>query len=109
MRPGYRVALMDAGQPVVFWASGSRGRLPYGVWGIGRLTGPAARDPGHDRWQVPLDLTVWPPGRWLPRCELRADPAVADAEVLRQPQAANPSFLTRAQFGALLRHAGCGT
>ncbi|MET8068098.1 hypothetical protein ABZS65_31210, partial [Micromonospora sp. NPDC005313] len=32
VRPGYRVRLMRAGQPVVFWASGSRGRAPYGVW-----------------------------------------------------------------------------
>ena len=33
VQPGYRARMMDAGQPVVFWASGSRGRAA--VWGLG--------------------------------------------------------------------------
>ena len=33
---------------------------------------------------------------------LRADRRLAGAEVLRQPQAGNPSFLTAAEYAALL-------
>ncbi|MFI5913604.1 hypothetical protein [Dactylosporangium sp. NPDC051541] len=101
VQPSYRTALMRAGQPVVFWASGSRAGLPYGVWGVGRLDGEPQRDePGGGLW-VPLDLEVWPPDRRLRREVLRADGRLADLEVLRQPQGSNPSYLTTAQFAAL--------
>lgn len=104
VQPGYRARLMRSGQPVVFWASGSRGRLAHGVWGVGRLTGPAQATPGDGRWRVPLDLTIAAPELWVARGDLRGDPRLADLEVLRQPQAANPSFVTVAQFAALLDH-----
>jgi hypothetical protein len=97
VRPGYRARLMAAGQPVVFWASGSRhGRS--GVWGVGVVTGPVVAD------QVPLDLTIDPPGGRVPRAVLRADPRLAGAEVFRQPQASNPSYLTRPEFAAMREH-----
>ncbi|MCZ7428978.1 hypothetical protein O7607_24820 [Micromonospora sp. WMMA1949] len=101
VRPGYRVRLMRAGQPVVFWASGSRGRAPYGVWGVGRIA--AAPEPGApgEAWTAPLDLTILDEPLRIRREVLRADPRLAGAEVLRQPQAANPSYLTVAQFEAL--------
>jgi alpha-galactosidase len=38
------------------------------------------------------------------RAGIRADLRLADIEVLRQPQAANPSFLTVTQFAALATH-----
>lgn len=101
---GYRARLMRGGHRVVFWASGSRGELPYGVWGRGVLTGPVASDPADGRWRVPLDLVIDDPARWIPRARLRADPRLAEAEVFRQPQAANPSFLTVDQFAALQDH-----
>lgn len=104
VQPGYRTRLMSRGQPVVFWASGSRNRLPYGVWGIGRLTGPAALHADDGRWRVPLDLVILDPDRWVARAELRADPRLAGLEVFRQPQAANPSYLTVAQLAALQDH-----
>ena len=105
VRPGYRARLMRAGQPVVFWASGSRARLPYGVWGVGRVTGAA--EPG-----APGPALVGATGPAHPRrtatgCParvLRADDRLADLEVFRQPQAANPSYLTVAQFAALRTH-----
>lgn len=105
VQPGYRSRLMRAGQPVVLWASGSR---TSGVWGLGVVTGPV--EPGEDggRPQVPLDLTVEPPDRRMPRALLRADPRLAGAEVFRQPQGSNPSFLTRAEFAALREHLGKG-
>lgn len=99
VRPGYRTRLMRAGQPVVFWASGSRA----GVWGLGSLTGEAFLG-GDGAWHVPLDLAVVPPGERLPRAVLRADQRLADLEVFRQPQGSNPSFLTVDQFAALRSH-----
>lgn len=104
VQPGYRARLMAAGQPVVFWASGSRGRLPYGVWGRGVVTGPAGPRPGDGKCEVPLDLTIGERATWVPRAELRADPRLADAEVFRQPQGSNPSFLTVGQYAALREH-----
>ncbi|MFB9239336.1 EVE domain-containing protein [Plantactinospora siamensis] len=108
VRPGYRARLMRAGQPVVFWASGSRGRLRYGVWGLGRVTGPAEPGEPGSPWSVPLDLTILAEPSRLTRRELGADPRLADLEVLRQPQAANPSYLTVAQFAALCQHLPTG-
>jgi hypothetical protein len=103
--PGYRARLMSAGQPVVFWASGNRRRdHPYGIWGIGRLTGTARED--ADGWWVPLDLVISDRSRFVERAALRADPRLTDLEVLRQPQAANPSFLTVTEFAVVQGHAG---
>lgn len=101
VQPSYRTRLMSAGQPVVFWASGSRARIPYGVWGLGRLTGAPEFDPGDGRWRVPLDLRIFAPAGRIPRTDLRADHRLAELEAFRQPQAANPSFVTVAQFAAL--------
>ncbi|MEV7327853.1 hypothetical protein [Micromonospora sp. NPDC093244] len=104
VRPGYRARLMRAGQPVVFWASGSRGRLPYGVWGVGRVTGEAEPGPPGQQWSVPLELPILAERDRVPRALLRADDRLAALEVFRQPQAANPSYLTVAQFAALRTH-----
>ncbi|MET8040862.1 hypothetical protein ABZU25_08355 [Micromonospora sp. NPDC005215] len=104
VRPGYRARLMSAGQAIVFWASGSRCRLPYGLWGIGRVTGPAEPGPPGQQWSVPLDLPILAEQDRVPRRRLRADERLAALEVFRQPQAANPSYLTVAQFAALRTH-----
>jgi hypothetical protein len=104
VRPSYRLGLMRAGQPVLFWASGSRRRdLAYGIWGFGELTGPARRDDDAG-WWVPLRLSVADESARVPRPTLRADPDLADLEVLRQPQAPNPSFVTVRQLAAIHRH-----
>ena len=68
VRPGYRARLMRAGQPVVFWASGSRGRLPYGVWGVGRVTGAAEPGAPGQPWSVPLDLPILAERDRVPGC-----------------------------------------
>jgi hypothetical protein len=100
----YRSNLMRAGQPVVFWASGSRSRaVPYGVWGLGELTGPAAPD-NEGRWSAHLELEIRPEHRRLTREVFRTDPRLAGAEILLQPQAGNPSFLTVTEFAALREH-----
>jgi hypothetical protein len=104
VQPSYRTRLMRAGQPVLFWGSGSRRReIVYGVWGLGRLSGPAEQGHPGDGWQVPLDLVIADPTDWVSRDDLRHDPALADIEVLRQPQAANPSFVSVRQFAVILR------
>jgi hypothetical protein len=103
VQPSYRTRLMRDGQPVVFWASGSRTRRGYGVWGIGRLAGEPQRDP-DTHWCVLLDLAVWAPAFRVDRERLRADRRLADLEVFRQPQGSNPSYLTVAQFAALQDH-----
>jgi hypothetical protein len=101
VHPGYRMRMMAAGQPVVFWGSGSRHKLAYGVWGIGSVAGPAFYSDERSRWMVPLDLTVRPPGDWVSRDELRHDSRLHMLEVLRQPQSANPTYVTPEQFEAL--------
>lgn len=101
VQPSYRTAMMTAGQPVLFWGSGSRHRLPYGIWGLGEVAGPAAYHPEAGRWLVPLRMVIWDRADWVPRSELRGDPRVAGMEVFRQPQAANPSYVTPAEFAAL--------
>jgi len=93
VRPGYRMRLMRAPQPVVFWASGSQA----GVWGVGNVADvPFLGEDGA--WHVPLDLTIDPVSARVPRSSLRADSRLAEIEVFRQPQGSNPSFLTVEQF-----------
>jgi hypothetical protein len=105
LQPSYRLELMRPGQPVLFWASGSRRRdIAYGIWGWGRLSGRPCRDAPDTGWWVPLDLVVAEPAHRVPRETLRADARLADLEVLRQPQAANPSFVTVRQLAAIREH-----
>ncbi|GAA1625416.1 hypothetical protein [Actinoplanes couchii] len=96
VRDGYRARLMDAGQPVIFWVSGDRRRVAPGVWGLGELTGPARVMDGKLR--VPMELRWLDEGRRVHRDVVRES---LDLEVLRQPQGANPSFVTVAEFAAL--------
>ena len=65
---------------------------------------PGRFDPRHGRWSVPMSLVVLPAERRVRREHLRADVRLAGIEVLRQPQAANPSFLSVAQFAAVSEH-----
>jgi hypothetical protein len=104
VQPSYRTRLMRAGQVVVLWASGSRARRRYGVWGIGHLTGVPRPDPDAGRLIVPMDLLVWEPSVRVSREQLRADDRLLGLEVLRQPQGSNPSYLTNDQFAAILTH-----
>ncbi len=74
---------------------------------VGRVTAAPVADP-DDGWSVSLDLTVLDEPDRVPRRRLRADPRLAGLEVLRQPQVANPSYLTVAQFAALRDHLPAG-
>jgi hypothetical protein len=53
--------------------------------------------------RVPLDLVIADPAGWVGRDDLRDDPVLADVEVLRPPQAADPSFVTVRQFKVIRR------
>jgi hypothetical protein len=99
VRRSYRLELMAPGQPCLLWVSGRR---RPGVHAVGELTAaPAGGDGGPEvavRWTrlaEPVD-----------RAELLADPDARDAEVLRMPAGSNPSWLSAAQYAAVLAHAG---
>jgi hypothetical protein len=98
----YRTALMRSGQPFLLWVSGTR-YVTSGIWASGTLTGEAVGDPGTTgrRLRVPVALR-WLDGQArLSRSAVLADARLRDLEVVRQPQAANPSFLTPAHVQAL--------
>ncbi|WP_433010809.1 hypothetical protein [Kribbella sp. CA-294648] len=97
----YRTTLFEPGQPCLLWVSGSaRAKPTPGLWATGHLTGPADWRPGEPtKYVVPLTLDFLPEP--LPRTLLTAHPALADLEVIRQPQMSNPSFATQPQYAAL--------
>ena len=102
----YRAALVEAGQPVLLWVSGSAGRRPTpGVWAVGRVTRPVERIPdpaGGERsgkLVVPVELEFLDAP--VPRSVLATVPELHGLEVIRQPQMSNPSFVTKAELAAL--------
>jgi len=98
VRSSYRLGLMAAGRPCLLWVSG---RAAPGVHALGTLTGPVHADDGGP--VVPVRLVRLPDP--VPRAELLDDPRSHDAEVLRIPAGSNPSWLTPAQFAAVLDRA----
>ena len=98
VRRSYRLELMAAGQPCLLWLSG---RDRPGVHALGSVEGPVQDDDGGPAVPVRLTLLREP----VPRAELLGDPRMEDAEVLRMPAGSNPSWLSRAQFDAVLDRA----
>lgn len=112
VRPGYRSALMAAGDPVLFWVSGDgRQGFARGIWGLGHVLAEAeawseadrgfwrAADGHHGiRARVEVDIALL--AEPVTDAELRAA-GVADLEVQRQPFAANPSWVTTRERTAL--------
>ena len=99
VRPGYRTRLMAAGQPVIFWISGDRRKVTPGIWAVGEVSGrPMVMD---GKLRVPLELRWLAEDQRVHRDTLRSDEALSTLEVLRQPQAGNPSFVTAEQMTAL--------
>jgi predicted RNA-binding protein with PUA-like domain len=113
VRPGYRSALMQPGDRVLFWVSGDgRSGFARGVWGLGAVTAPA--EPWHDgergfwtdegarqgvRARVEVDVALLE--QPVPVTELRAA-GVRDLEVQRQPFGPNPSFVSTDQLARML-------
>ena len=101
VRPSYRLGLMAPDQPCLLWVSG---RVGPGVHALGSLTAaPQEADGGP---VVPVELTLLADP--LPRAALLADPVMRDAEVLRMPAGSNPSWLSAAQFAAVLDRVAVG-
>jgi hypothetical protein len=99
VRASYRLRLMAPGRPCVLWLSG---RDRPGVHALGTVTREVADGPGGPTVRLRLRLLDEPVGR----SELVADPAFREAEVLRMPAGSNPSWLSAAQFSAVLSRAG---
>ncbi|MFI5711417.1 EVE domain-containing protein [Kribbella sp. NPDC051620] len=102
VQDNYRSALFAPGQPAVLWVSGSARATPIpGIWAIGQITGPADwQDRGTaPKYVVPLTLEFLPSP--LPRTDLVDHPALADIEVIQQPQMSNPSYLTTTEYARL--------
>ena len=95
VRPSYRLELIAAGQPVLLWVSG---RDRPGVHALGVVAGPVAPADGGPVVPVRLTRLAEP----VDRAELLADPVARDAEVLRMPAGSNPSWLSAAQYAAVL-------
>ena len=112
VRPGYRSALMTAGDRVLFWVSGDgRSGFARGIWGLGRVVSEAepwvegelgfwreAAARHGVRARVPVDIALL--DEPVTDAELRAS-GIGDLEVQRQPFAANPSWLSREQLAAV--------
>ena len=101
LRESYRLDLMDTGQPCLLWLSG---RDRPGVHALGALSGPPDRD--ADGPVVAVRLTLL--GEPVDRADLLAEPAARDAEVLRMPAGSNPSWLSAAQYDAVLARVQAG-
>lgn len=101
LRRSYRLQLMVPGQPCVLWVSGPQA----GVHAVGALVSPPADGPAPGS-QATVDVALRLLPEPVPRAVLRADTALAGAEVLRMPAGSNPSYLTPSQATVLLRLAG---
>ena len=99
VRPSYRLQLMRPGQPCLLWVSG---RDRPGVHALGVLAGAPAVSADGPAVAVRWTRLAEP----VDRAELLADPTAADAEVLRMPAGSNPSWLSAAQYAAVLASAG---
>jgi hypothetical protein len=97
VRRSYRLGLLTAGQPCLLWISG---RERPGVHAMGVVTAGAADTDGGPVVAVRLTRLAQP----VDRGELLADPVVRGAEVLRMPAGSNPSWLSAAQYAAVLAH-----
>lgn len=102
----YRSRMMAPGDRVVLWVSGDGRQLARGVWGLGWVTGPVRAmvggepgpGPGPVKQEVPLHVPLLRAG--VSAAEIRAA-GILDLEVLRQPQGANPSWVSKDQLAAL--------
>ena len=99
VRRSYRLDLMAPGRPCLLWVSG---RDRPGVHALGEVTTAAVEGAAGPMVGVRLTRLVEP----VHRAELVADPAARDAEVLRMPAGSNPSWLSAAQYAAVLGRVG---
>jgi hypothetical protein len=90
----YRAALMAPGQRVLLWVAAHPHR---GIWGDGTLLdAPAVQD---GRLRVPTDIPLL--GEPVTAPTLRATPGAEHLEILRSPQQANPSWVSRSELAVI--------
>lgn len=100
----YRSRMMAADDPAILWISGDGRQLARGIWGLGRVTGPIRAIVGEvascdvGKLEVPLHIELLADGVSV---EAIRAAGVGDLEVLVQPQASNPSWVSRDQLAAL--------
>lgn len=118
VQDNYRSARMRVGDPVVFWVTGAASAaLVPGIWGAGVVVAPVEvraeveeddEDAGYwldadaelrANFFVVVDLPLFE--QPIPRQVLVEHPVLSDAELVRQPQMGNPSWLTAAEWVAL--------
>ena len=103
--------MIEAGQPIYLWVSGSGHDIEPGVWGYGHTTGPCEPGISDKQWldesaaaqatyfaAVEIDFLTSP----VKRTDIKSDPRLGELEVLRVPAGSNPSFLTNDQAAAML-------
>ena len=105
LRQTYRTDLIEPGQPVLFWVSGSSTAHPAGIYAQGRTTGRATPDvvdderSGRPKLIVPVELGAL--ATPVLRRDLLRHPSLSQIEVLRMAAGSNPSFLSRAALASL--------
>jgi hypothetical protein len=117
----YRSQMMDEGQPIVFWVSGQARNFPIsGIWGVGLVTGPRRWEEPDDEdddnlwidktraaqagYGIPTDIRLLTSPEFrnkVSRESLKKHRILSKIEVMRAPQAPNPSFLTKTEYAAL--------
>jgi len=117
VQPTYRTELIEAGQRVLLWVTGSDGATPQpGLWGTGFVTDhvyPGSPETGDPLWLdeekrdlstlfVPFTMQIW--DEPIARPALQADPQLAGMEIFRQPQMSNPVWVSTTELEALQAH-----
>lgn len=109
----YRNSLIEAGDLVVFWVSGTRAKeLVPGIWGVGRAVSGVHPELETEigywrdlaamrrvRSGLDVDIQLW--NAPIAREELKNHPVLGAIEVLTMPLGSNPSYLTVEQWAAL--------
>ena len=108
-----RSASMDEGQPVYLWIDEGDPHREAGIWGVGRVTGQCISGVADASW---LDLdaasraTVFAVveimllDQPVTRAAFLGDSRLTEAEVIRDPLAPNPGFLSPSEVQALAGH-----
>jgi hypothetical protein len=106
----YRTAMMGPGQRAFVWAGRGFKSVPSGVIAAGTLVDLPNDDTGDEYWLHKSDreslrlfafLDVSLIDRVVTREEFLEDPVLSQAEVIKQPQMGNPTFLTKEEVAAL--------
>lgn len=119
LAPSYRVELVRPGHPCVLWVTGTGARAARaGVRALGVVTTepyPDVGDPDDPAWGDPAAARVERPyvgvrldvlAEPVSRSEVRADPRLADLEVLRRPRMGSPLAVRAGEWAAMQEAAG---